>query len=76
MVKKRIVIEIDSEFLAEIDQLVDQQRFVDRADFVEVALTRRLRRDRLAEACLRLDVDEERGLAEGLGSAYVLNEEY
>jgi metal-responsive CopG/Arc/MetJ family transcriptional regulator len=72
MVKKRIVVEIDSELLAEIDQLVDQQRFVDRADFVEVALTRQmrlLRRDRLAEACLRLDVDEERGLAEeGLGA--------
>ncbi|HEY7767056.1 hypothetical protein [Longimicrobium sp.] len=80
MVKKRIIVEIESELLAAIDQWVDQQRVADRAEFVEAAMTRklrRLRRDRLAAACLRLDPDEERGLAEeGLGTADGLSEEY
>ena len=80
MVKKRIVVEIDSELLAAIDELLDQQRFADRGEFVEEAILRqigRLRRDRLEEACLRLDSDEERGLAEeGLRSAYLPMEDY
>ncbi len=80
MVKKRIVVEIDSELLADIDELVDQQRFADRGEFVEEARLRqigRLRRDRLTEACLRLDPAEERGLAEeGLRSAYLPMEDY
>ena len=80
MVKNRIVVEIDSELLAGIDEFIDQQRFVDRGEFVEAAVSRqvvRLRRDRLAEACLRLDPDEERGLAEeGIESAYLPMEDY
>lgn len=80
MVKKRIVVGIDPELVAGIDELIDQRRFVGRGEFVEEAVSRqfgRLRRDRLAEACLRLDPDEERGLAEeGMGSAYLPMEDY
>jgi metal-responsive CopG/Arc/MetJ family transcriptional regulator len=80
MVKKRIVVEIASELLVKLDHFVDQQRFAGRSEFIEAAVVRqmrRLRRDRLAEACLRLDADEERGLAEeGMGSAYLLSDEY
>jgi hypothetical protein len=67
MEKKRIVVEIASVLVAEIDQLVSRQpRHIGK-----------LRRDRLAEACLQLDPDEERALAEeGLGSAYLPSEEY
>jgi metal-responsive CopG/Arc/MetJ family transcriptional regulator len=80
MVEKRIVIEIASELLAEIDQLIARHMFADRGEFIEAAVSHQIaqfRRSRLADACLRLDADEERGLAEeGIGLTYLPSEEY
>jgi metal-responsive CopG/Arc/MetJ family transcriptional regulator len=71
MPKTKIAVTLDTTLLDEVDALVRQERFPNRSQAIESAVAdqlKRLRRTRLAEACSRLDREEERALAEeGLG---------
>jgi metal-responsive CopG/Arc/MetJ family transcriptional regulator len=71
MPKTKIAVTLDTTLLDEVDALVRQERFPNRSQAIESAVAeklKRLRRTRLADACSRLDPEEERALAEeGLG---------
>lgn len=72
MPKTKIAVTLEATLLDQVDELVRQRRFPNRSQAIEAAVAEqvvRFRRTRLAEACARLDPDEERALAdEGLGS--------
>lgn len=72
MPKTKIAITVDSEILDELDALIAKDRFPNRSRAIEAALSEkleRLRRTRLAQECAKLDVQEEKSLAdEGLDS--------
>ena len=72
MSKTKIAVTLEATLLDQVDELVRQRRFPNRSQAIEAAVAEQLvrfRRTRLAEACARLDPDEERALAdEGLGS--------
>ena len=73
MPKWKIAITVDAALLEEVDRLVAQRRFTNRSHAFERALAdklERMNRNRLARECARLDVGEEKQLAEeGLGGA-------
>lgn len=72
MRRTRVAITIDSGLLAELDEHIAQGRFPNRSRAIEAALAeklQRLARTRLAREARKLDVDEERALAEeGMGA--------
>lgn len=72
MPKTKIAITVDSEILDELDALIARDRFPNRSQAIEAAITEkleRLRRTRLAQECAKLDTQEEKSLAEeGLAS--------
>ena len=72
MPKTKIAVTLEATLLDQVDELVRQQRFPNRSQAIEAAVAEQLvrfRRTRLAEACARLDLNEERALTdEGLGS--------
>lgn len=72
MAKTKIAVTLESTLVEEVDSLVRDERFPNRSQAIESAVAeqlKRLRRTRLAEACSRLDPQEERTLAEeGLGA--------
>lgn len=67
MATAKIAVTIDKKLLAQLDQLVAEQRFPNRSQLVQEALQDklgRLRRTRLARECAKLDPREERSMAE------------
>jgi Arc/MetJ-type ribon-helix-helix transcriptional regulator len=72
MPKTKVAITLDSKILDELDELIARDRFPNRSHAIEAALREkleRLRRTRLARECAKLDVKEEKSLAdEGLAS--------
>ena len=71
MGQTKIAITMDEMLLAEVDSLVKRRLFPNRSRAIQAAVEeklRRLRRTRLAAELVKLDVDEERALAEeGMG---------
>ena len=72
MPKTKVAVTLSSELLKELDSLIADRRFPNRSQAVEAALAEkleRLARTRLAREAAKLDVGEERALAEeGLGA--------
>lgn len=72
MTTSKVAISIDGALLKRVDALVKKRVFPNRSQAFGVAVREkieRIERSRLAQECAKLDVDEERALAdEGLGS--------
>ena len=67
MSRTKIAITIDPLTLEELDRLVDEQVFSNRSQAIQTAVSEklnRLRRNRLAAECAKLDPDFEKALAE------------
>jgi metal-responsive CopG/Arc/MetJ family transcriptional regulator len=67
MTTTKVAVTIDSELLAQVDQLVAQQVFPNRSKAIQEALQdklTRLRRSRLARESAKLDPQIEQSLAE------------
>lgn len=67
MTTTKVAVTIDSELLAQLDQLVAQHVFPNRSKAVQEALQdklRRMRRSRLARESAKLDPQAEQALAE------------
>ena len=67
MATTKVAVTIDTDLLAELDQLVAQQIFPNRSRAIQEALQDklvRMRRSRLARECAKLDPREEQALAE------------
>ncbi len=67
MGKGKIVIALDEEFIKELDRLVDEHVFQSRSQAIREAISEkllRLRRNRLATECAKLDVEFEKAIAE------------
>ena len=65
--KTKVVVTVDSEILNELDELIARNRFPNRSQAIEAALAEklaRLSRARLARECAKLDMQEEKALAE------------
>jgi Arc/MetJ-type ribon-helix-helix transcriptional regulator len=63
----KVAVTIDSELLAQVDQLVGQKVFPNRSKAIQEALRdklARMRRSRLAAECAKLDPTLEQTLAE------------
>ena len=80
MAKTKVAVTLDAALLLEVDALVREARFANRSQAIEAAVEEqlaRLKRTRLADACARLDTEEEGALAEeGLGSDLAAWPEY
>ena len=72
MPKTKVAVSLDAKLVSRLDSLVRHAHFPNRSQAVEAALEEklaRLDRSRLARECAKLDVTEERALAdEGMGS--------
>lgn len=65
--KSKIAITLDEEIVKQLDYLIIQQSYKNRSQAIEEAVLEkldRLKRDRLARECAKLDPVEERELAE------------
>jgi metal-responsive CopG/Arc/MetJ family transcriptional regulator len=63
----KVAVSLDSDLLAELDQLVAQQVYPNRSKAIQAAVAdklARVRRSRLARECAKLDNREEQALAE------------
>jgi Arc/MetJ-type ribon-helix-helix transcriptional regulator len=73
MPKTKVALTLDSDLLEQVDDLVARQRFRNRSQAVEAALSdklRRLARTRLAREAARLNpVEEKRVADEGMADA-------
>ncbi len=71
MAKTKVAVTLDTRTLRRVDRLVRDERFPNRSQAIEAAVTGqldRLERRRLAEECAKLDPAAEQALAdEGLG---------
>jgi len=80
MPKTKVAVELETDLLNRIDELVARQRFRNRSQVIEAALgekLQRLARKRLAFECTRLDPTEEQVLAEeGLAGSLETWREY
>lgn len=80
MPKAKVAITVEARLLDRLDALVRQRRFRNRSQAIEAALEEkleRLRRNRLAAECAKLERAEERALAEeGLRDAVTAWPEY
>jgi len=70
--KTKVAVSIEDRLTREVDLLVRADRYPSRSQAIEAAVAehlRRIKRRRLAEACVLLDPSEEVALAEeGLGA--------
>jgi Arc/MetJ-type ribon-helix-helix transcriptional regulator len=67
MPKTKVAVTIERDLVDQVDQLVAQDRFRNRSQAIECALSEkveRITRNRLARECAKLDRDEEKRLAE------------
>jgi metal-responsive CopG/Arc/MetJ family transcriptional regulator len=67
MAKTKVAVSLDAKLVLRLNTLVRQARFPNRSHAIEVALEEkldRLSRVRLARECAKLDVRQERALAE------------
>ena len=67
MPKTKVTLTIERALVDQVDELVAQERFRNRSQAIETALSeklQRLTRNRLARECAKLDRDEEKRLAE------------
>jgi metal-responsive CopG/Arc/MetJ family transcriptional regulator len=67
MTTTKVAVTLDSELLAQLDQLVAQQVFPNRSKAIQEAVQdklARVRRSRLARECAKLDPQAEQALAE------------
>ncbi len=67
MPKSKVAITLDAALLVRLDVLVGERRFKNRSQAIESALAEKLERygrTRLARECRKLDLKEERRLAE------------
>lgn len=67
MATTKVAVTIESELLAEVDQLVAERVFPNRSKAIQEALRDtldRMRRNRLARECAKLDPVEEQAMAE------------
>ena len=67
MARTKVAITLDEETLAEIDELVGQNRFPNRSQAIQEAIQEkldRMRRSRLAEQCSKLNRKFEKAIAE------------
>lgn len=67
MPKAKVAVTIDAKLLSRVDRLVRDARFPNRSAAVESALAEKLERmdrTRLVRECAKLDMSEERALAE------------
>ncbi|HDZ86992.1 MAG TPA: ribbon-helix-helix protein, CopG family, partial [Nitrospirae bacterium] len=58
MKKTKIAITLDEEFIAEIDHLINEHKFMNRSQAIQEAVKdklQRLKKSRLAEECSKLD---------------------
>ena len=63
----KITISLDDQLLARLDSLVRTRRFASRSQAIQEAVqekVERLARTRLAQECAKLDIGEERALAD------------
>ena len=71
MAKTKVAVTLDTRTLRRVDRLVRDERYPNRSQAIEAAVTRqldRLEHRRLAEECAKLDPAAEQSLAdEGLG---------
>ncbi|HYX20528.1 MAG TPA: ribbon-helix-helix domain-containing protein [Thermoanaerobaculia bacterium] len=74
MASSKIAITLDEELVERIDRLVAERKFPSRSRAIQLAVQAqidRLDRRRLARECAKLDLEEERALAEE-GASYDL----
>ena len=67
MGKAKIAITLDEDFIAEIDHLIKEHKFMNRSQAIQEAVKdklQRLRKSRLAEECSKLDSSFEKAMAE------------
>ena len=67
MAKAKVAVTLDRDLVDQVDRLVAEERFRNRSQAIECALSEkveRLTRNRLARECAKLDRDEEKRLAE------------
>ena len=67
MARSRVAVSLDEQILRRLDGLVKEAVFPNRSQAVEVAVQEklsRLKRERLARECAKLDPDFEKALAE------------
>ncbi|GBD98177.1 nickel responsive regulator [bacterium BMS3Abin07] len=67
MKKTKIAITLDEEFIAEIDHLINEHKFMNRSQAIQEAVKdklQRLKKSRLAEECSKLDSSFEKAMAE------------
>jgi len=80
MAKTKVALSLDAALVDQVDELVAKQRFRNRSQAVEAALSdklRRLARTRLAREAAKLNPAEEKRLAdEGLADALTAWPEY
>jgi metal-responsive CopG/Arc/MetJ family transcriptional regulator len=72
MPKTKVAVTLETELLRELDESIANGGFPNRSQAIEAAVAEkldRIRRDRLARECAKLDPKEEKALAqEGLGA--------
>ncbi len=67
MSKAKIAITLDEDFIAEIDHLIKEHKFMNRSQAIQEAVKdklQRLKKSRLAEECSKLDAAFEKAMAE------------
>jgi len=67
MSKTKIAITLDEDFIAEIDHLIKEHKFMNRSQAIQEAVKdklQRLKKSRLAEECSKLDSAFEKAMAE------------
>lgn len=67
MSKAKLAITLDEEFIAEIDHLIREHKFMNRSQAIQEAVKEKLekiKRNRLAEECSKLDPSFEKSMAE------------
>ncbi|KPK00844.1 MAG: CopG family transcriptional regulator [Nitrospira bacterium SG8_35_4] len=67
MSKTKIAITLDEDFIAEIDHLIKEHKFMNRSQAIQEAVKdklQRLKKSRLAEECSKLDSSFEKSMAE------------
>jgi metal-responsive CopG/Arc/MetJ family transcriptional regulator len=67
MSKEKIAITLEKESVGELDRLVSEQVFQNRSQAIQEAVTeklKRIRHNRLAKECVKLDPQVEKAMAE------------
>lgn len=76
----KVAVTIDTDLLAQLDQMVADRVFPNRSKAIQAALAdklARMRRSRLAQECAKLDPKEEQAMAEeGFGQELATWPEY